>query len=73
MRVTTGMVVDGRIQTPGESFAEGITVTILAPEGDETFELGPEDEEALLAAIEEGNRGETISAEEFLTELESEA
>jgi len=60
MRVTTGMVVDGRIQTPGESFAEGITVTILAPEGDETFPLGPEDEAALLEAMAESDRGEVM-------------
>ena len=33
---------------------------------EETFELGPEDEAALLEAIAEGDRGEVVSAEEFL-------
>lgn len=66
MRVTTGRVVEGRIEVPGESFAEGQAVTVLAAEGDETFTLSPEDEAALLAAMAEGDRGEVVSAEEFL-------
>ncbi len=69
MRVTIGKVVDGRIEVAGESFAEGLTVTILAPEGDEGFELEADDEANLLAAIAESDRGEVISAEEFLCEL----
>lgn len=48
---------------------EGLTLTILAPEGDETFELGPAEEAALLAAMAEGDQGDVISAEEFLHEL----
>ena len=69
MRVTTGRVVDGRIQVPQESFTEGETVTILALEGDETFTLDPQDEAALLAAMAEGDRGDVVSAEEFFREL----
>lgn len=69
MRVTTGTIVDGRIEVPGESFTEGLAVTVLAPEGDESFTLGPKDEARLLAAIAEGDRGEVISAEEFLQDL----
>ena len=56
MRVTTGMVVDGRIGTAGESFVESMTVTILVPEGNETFHLGSEDEAALMEAMAEGDR-----------------
>lgn len=70
MRVTTGIVVGGKIEAPGESFSEGLAVTILAPEGDETFELGPEEEAALLEAMAEGDRGEFISVEDFLAESE---
>lgn len=69
MRVTTGKVVDGKIEVPEESFPEGSTVTVLATENDETFTLGPKDEAALLAAMAEGDRGEVVSAEEFLREL----
>lgn len=69
MRVTTGRVVDGRIEVPGESFAEGSTVTVLSPENDETFTLGPDEEAALFEAMAEGDRGEVVPAEEFLREL----
>jgi hypothetical protein len=69
MRVTTGTVVNGRIEIPGEDFAEGTVVTILAPEGLESFTLGPEAEAELLLAIEEADRGEFISGDELLREL----
>ena len=69
MRLMTGRVVDGRIEVRGEPLAEGLTVTILIPEGDETFELGTAEEEALLAAMAEGDRGDVISAEEVLPRL----
>jgi hypothetical protein len=65
MRVTTGRVVDGRIEVAGESFPEGVTVTLIAPDDEETFELGPEDEAALLATMAEGDRDDFISADEF--------
>ena len=67
MRVTTGKVIDGRIEVPGESFAEAVTV--LVAEGAETFTLNPQDEAALLAAMAEGDRVEAISAEEFFRQL----
>ena len=69
MRVTTGRVVNGRIEVPGEDFAEGMVVTILAPEDQGTFTLGPEAEAALLASIEEADRGELLSEEELWREL----
>jgi hypothetical protein len=68
MRVTTGRAVGGRIEVPGESFAEGETVTVLAPEGDEAFALNPEDEAALLAAMAEDDRGEVTSLDDFIRE-----
>ena len=69
MRVTTGKVIDGRIEVPGESFAEGEAVTVLGAEGAETFTLNPQDEAALLAAMAEGDRVEVLSAEEFFRQL----
>ena len=69
MRVTTGTVINGRIEVPGENFAEGMVVTILAPEDRETFTLGPEAEASLLAAIEEADRGELLTEEELWREL----
>ncbi len=63
MRVTTGTVVDGKIEVAGERLPEGLTVTILAPEDEQTFELDPEAEAALLAAIEEAERGEVMPSQ----------
>jgi hypothetical protein len=69
MRVTTGRVVNGRIEVPGEEFAEGTVVTILTPDDGGAFTLGPEAESALLASIEEADRGEVIPGEELLRGL----
>ena len=68
MRVTTGTGVNGKIEIPGESFAEGTSVTILAREDGERFTLGPEAEAELLISIEEADRGEFISGDELLRE-----
>lgn len=69
MRVTTGKVVDGRIEVDEENLAEGMTVTVVAPEGDGSFELGSKEEADLLAAIAEGDQDKVISAEDLLREL----
>ena len=70
MRVTTGRVVNGKIEVPDEEFPEGMVVTILAPEDSGTFTLSPEAETALLASIAEAYRGEIISGEKLLQELQ---
>lgn len=69
MLVTTGKVRHGTIEVDTKELPEGATVTVLAPEGDETFELGPEDETYFLAAIAEAERGETLSASQVLAEI----
>jgi hypothetical protein len=69
MRVTTGRVVNGKIEVADEVLTEGMMVTIMAPEGRRIFTLGPEAEAALLASIEEADRGEVISGEELMREL----
>jgi hypothetical protein len=69
MRVTTGRVADGRIEIPEETLPEGTVVTILSPEGQETFTLGAEAEAALLARIEQAERGDIVSGDELLQEL----
>ena len=69
MLITTGTVQDGTIKVDVKSLPEGATVTVLAPEGDETFELGPVDEAKLLAAIAEADRGETTSASHVLEKI----
>jgi len=68
MRVATGKIIGGKV-VEGASFDEGITVTILARDDDEAFELSPDQEAELLSAMAEADRGETISADQFLDNL----
>lgn len=62
-------VYGGRIELDDNSLPEGSKVTILAHEDDEAFELAPEDEVKLLAAIEEAEQGELTDASKLLHEL----
>lgn len=61
MRLATGTVRRGTVELDDKDLPEGTIVTVLAPEGDETFELGPVEEAQLLAAIEEAKRGRFAS------------
>ena len=69
MLITTGRVYGGRIELDDNILPEGSKVTILAHEDDEAFQLAPEDEVKLLAAIEEAEQGELIDASKLLHEL----
>jgi hypothetical protein len=70
MQIASGKVVDGRVVVEAE-LPEGAEVTLLALDGEETFEVDPELEAVLLESIAQGERGETIAAEELLRELRS--
>jgi hypothetical protein len=50
MQMASGKVVDGRVELDGE-LPEGASVTVIAREGDETFEADPTAEKMLLEAI----------------------
>lgn len=69
MRVATGKVIAGKILVDGEPLTEGATVTVLAPDDGGVFELDAEDEAALLAAIEEADRGDMVDGAQLLREL----
>jgi len=69
MKVATGKIVGGKVVLDGADFAEGASVTVLAREGDESFDASPELESALLQAIDQAQRGETISGESLLAGL----
>ena len=69
MLITTGKVLGGTSKVDAKGLPEGAIVTVLAPEGDETFELKPEEEVKLLAAIAEAERGETTSASQVLQQI----
>jgi len=66
MVVTTGKVAGGAIEIEAGSLPEGATVTILATEDGEVFELNSSDETMILAAIAEAERGEVINASDVL-------
>jgi hypothetical protein len=69
MKIITGHVVDGTIVVEGERLEEGTTVTVLAKEDDETFQLSPQDEPELLMAIDQANRGDVVRGDELLRQL----
>ena len=70
MRIASGKVVDGRVELDAE-LPEGATVTVLALEGDETFEADSETEKMLLEAMAQCDRGQTTPMTDFLAELRS--
>ena len=70
MRIAPGKVVDGRVELDAE-LPEGAAVTVLALEGDETFEADPETEKMLLEAIAQCRRGQTSPLKEFLADMRS--
>jgi len=69
MKVATGRVVGGKVILEGEPLAEGSVVTVVAREDDETFEVSPEEERALLEAIAQADRGQVVSWEELREQL----
>jgi hypothetical protein len=70
MQIATGKVVDGRVVIDGD-LPEGAEVTLLALDGEETFEVDAELEAVLLESIAQAERGETIAAADLLREMRS--
>lgn len=70
MQIASGKVVNGRVVVDGD-LPEGADVTLLALDGEETFEVDAELEAVLLESIAQGERGETISAADLLREMRS--
>jgi hypothetical protein len=70
MKLATGKVVGGKIVVEGEPLKEGSTVTLLAREDDEDFELGPHEEALLLETTESVKRGDFVDGDEFLRKLQ---
>lgn len=68
MRVASGKVVGGRVELDAE-LPEGATVTVLALEGDGTFEADAETERMLLEAIAQADQRQTTTLTELLSEL----
>lgn len=66
MRVATGKVIDGKVVVEGAAVVEAAAVTVLVREGDETFEVSPEQEAELLLAIGKADRGATITGDQII-------
>jgi hypothetical protein len=69
MQVTTGTVVGGKIVVEGVTLVEGSVVAVLSREPAEPFALSAKDEDELVAAMAEIDRGEFVSADELLESL----
>jgi hypothetical protein len=70
VQIASGKVVNGQVVVEAE-LPEGAEITLIALDGEETFEVTPELKALLLESIAQGARGETISADELLEELRS--
>lgn len=73
MKIATGRVMEGKVVLEGEPLGEGTVVTVVVGEDEETFEASDQDEEALLAAIAQADRGQVISWEELRAQLRRQA
>lgn len=69
MQFTTGTVVGGKVVVEGVPLVEGSVVAVLSREPEEPFSLSSEDEDELLAAMAQIERGDFISADELLESL----
>ena len=70
MRIAPGKVVNGRVELDAE-LPEGTSVTVLALEGDETFEADAETEQMLLQAMAQCEEGQTTPMADLVSELRS--
>jgi hypothetical protein len=69
MQVATGTVVNGKIVLVGVSLTEGAVVAVVTRGADESFLLTEAQEDELLAARAEIERGEYVTLEELLQSL----
>lgn len=69
MQVVTGTVVNGKIVLEGVVLREGAVVTIVTRGADENFSLTAEQEDELLEAMAEIERGEHVSLDQLLQSL----
>ena len=69
MQVATGTVVNGQIEVGAVALPEGALEAVVARGAGEPFGLSAAEEDDLLAAIAEIERGEFISIEQLLASL----
>lgn len=69
MQVASGTVIGGKVVVEGLSLPEGTAVTVIARGDEAVVKLRPHEEADLIAALEEADREEGISAEELFARL----
>ena len=69
MQIASGTVVGGKVVVEGLTLPEGTAVTVLARGDEAVVKLPPQEEAELLAALDEADREEGISADEFFARL----
>jgi hypothetical protein len=69
MKVISGTVVGGKIDVPIDAFAEGDRVAILAADSTEPVPLTPEQEDELVAAVEDIRRGRYVDGQDLVADL----
>jgi hypothetical protein len=70
MRIAPGEVVGGRVELDAE-LPEGASVTVLAPDADETFELGSASERMLLDSIANAQQVHVAPLKDVVDEMRS--
>ena len=73
MGIATGTAVAGKVQLEGVALAEGSAVTVLTPDSTGEMHLDAVDAAALLDALDDARRGETISAQQLFARLDARA
>ena len=69
MQIATGTVIDGKIVLEGVPLTEGAVVTVISRGVDESFTLTEAQEDELLAAMAEIERGEYYTLKDLLQSL----
>ncbi|CAN5138128.1 hypothetical protein BH11PSE9_BH11PSE9_10040 [soil metagenome] len=70
MQVASGTVIDGKVVVKGLTLPEGTVVTVLTRGDEATVKLSPDQEGALLDALDDADREDGISPEELFARLE---
>jgi hypothetical protein len=73
LTAATATVVAGQVLVEGLTLPEGVTVTVISQEPSHGVHVSPADEAALLEAMAQAERGETVSAEELFEPLDRRA
>jgi hypothetical protein len=73
MKVISGTVVAGKVDVPADALAEGERVAILAMDSTEPIQLTQEQEDELVAAVDDIRRGRYVDGPILVSELRGRA